>query len=186
MVEGDNVEEGEGNDVEKEKGKKTAGGLSLFSLANGGLAILLQLRILGWEFNLGLDLKICWNSSGCFFIFRCMRIWGSEPGLRISWLVLEPMNNNNNNIKSFYFSHYSNNIVGSTSERLVVLCFFFTSKFSWKGMALLAFLFLSHQNNNNTIIFIFHHSHLHILSLPASVALHYRQDVGIKIIIIIK
>ena len=47
----------------------------------------------------------------------------SEPGLGLSWLVLESTYNNNN-IISLYLSHYSNNIVDSTSERLVILCFF--------------------------------------------------------------
>ncbi len=62
-----------------------------------------------------------------------------------SMLVLKPTynNNNNNNINSFYYSQYSNNIGFSTSGRRGHSCFFpFTSQFSWKSMALLAFLFI--------------------------------------------
>ncbi len=88
---------------------------SPFSLANGGLANLLQLWFLGREINQELDGKICLSCSGwVFFVFRCLRLGGQRPGLRLSLWCWNQYDNNNNNINSFFVSHYSNNIVDSS------------------------------------------------------------------------
>ena len=78
----------------------------------------------------------------------------SEPGLGLSWLVLESTYNNNNNIISIYLSHYSNNIVDLHIRTSGDSLFFSHILIQLEEHCSSSLSFFSSHHNNNHIYFI--------------------------------